>query len=163
MYTPMKLKRYQIRENAFMLLFESLFSQEEPEEILLLAEESGALEVTPEVRDLFLKTCEKKSEIDKNIAENLSNKWSIARISKISLSILRVAVYELCYEKGLAVSFVINEAVELGKAYSTPEDAAFINGVLGAVSRRLSRTEACAAESRKDTEAGEETAKTHLE
>ena len=80
-------------------------------------------------------------EIDKIIEENLKG-WKKNRISKISLAILRIAVFEMLYidNRELPVSVSINEAVELTKSYSTDKDASFVNGVLGAASRTLEKS-----------------------
>ena len=53
------------------------------------------------------------------------------RLSKVSLSLLRLAIYEILFEDEIPVSVSINEAVDLAKKYGTAEDAPFVNGVLG--------------------------------
>ena len=63
--------------------------------------------------------------------------WKISRISKISLALLRVAIYEMLYQDDIPVSVSINEAVELAKKYTGVDDSAFVNGVLGAVAKEL--------------------------
>ena len=60
-----------------------------------------------------------------------SKKWKASRLPKVSLSILLMAIAEIRYLKDAPVGAVINEAVELAKKYAAPEDAAYINGVLG--------------------------------
>lgn len=62
-------------------------------------------------------------------------KWTIDRLSRVDLSILRLAVYELLCRKEIPAAVVINEAVELSHVYSTEEAGAFINGVLGNINR----------------------------
>ena len=74
------------------------------------------------------------SEIDAEI-ERYAKDWSIARIAKVDLSILRVAVYELLFEKNIPVGATVNEAVELAKTFGGEKSPAFINGVLGAVAK----------------------------
>ena len=59
--------------------------------------------------------------------------WSIKRITKTALAILRLAIYEIKYYDEIPVSVSINEAVELAKKYATKEDASFINGILSTV------------------------------
>ena len=76
-------------------------------------------------------------EVDKKISENLKPGWKISRISKVSLSILRLALYEMMYDDSIPVSVSINEAVELTKKYSVEDEAAFVNGVLGSVAKTL--------------------------
>ena len=75
-----------------------------------------------------------RTEIDEEISAHAKD-WSIERIAKVDLSILRIAVYELLYEKSIPVGATVNEAVELGKEFGGEKSARFINGVLGAVAK----------------------------
>ena len=59
------------------------------------------------------------------------------RLSKVSLALLRLAIYELMFEAEIPVSVSINEAIDLAKKYGGSEDAPFINGVLGSVVKEL--------------------------
>ena len=61
--------------------------------------------------------------------------WSIERIAKVDLSILRIAVYEILYETGIPVGATVNEAVELAKEFGGEKSAGFINGILGAIAK----------------------------
>ena len=62
--------------------------------------------------------------------------WEYNRISKISMALLRIAVYEILYSGGdVPTSVAINEAVELSKRYDDPDAYTFINGVLGSVAK----------------------------
>lgn len=72
--------------------------------------------------------------LDKIIVDH-SQDWTLDRMAKIDLAILRVAIYEMKYMDDIPVSVSINEAVELAKQFSYPEAASFINGVLGSVDR----------------------------
>lgn len=74
------------------------------------------------------------SEIDAEI-EQYAKDWSIGRIAKVDLSILRVAVYEILYESGIPVGATVNEAVEIAKEFGGEKSTGFINGVLGAVAK----------------------------
>ena len=131
------ISRYKMREQAFILCFESLFSDADIDE---LADNAG------DARDEFLSdyaiNCvkgikEHQDQIDDKIASNLKSGWKINRISKVSLAIMRVAIYEMMYLEDIPVSVSINEAVELSKKYAAEDDTAFINGVLGAVAKAL--------------------------
>ncbi len=131
------ISRYKMREQAFFLCFEMLFSDTDIEE---LADNAG------DARDEFLcdyaLECargvkEHQEEIDAMIGENLKAGWKINRISKVSLALLRLAVYEMLYRDEVPVSVSINEAVEISKKYTIKDDSAFINGVLGAVAKKL--------------------------
>lgn len=132
-----QVSRYKIREQAFFLCFESLFSDTDIDE---LADNAG------DARDEILSdiaverargTMTNTEVIDEKISENLKEGWKISRISKVSLALLRLAIYEMLYEEEIPVSVSINEAVELSKKYTTEDDAAFVNGVLGAVAKTL--------------------------
>ena len=70
------------------------------------------------------------------ISENL-DKWSIDRIAKTDLAILRTAVAEMLYVDSIPVSVSINEAVNLAKKYGDDRSYAFINSVLGKISRSI--------------------------
>ena len=75
-------------------------------------------------------------EIDDKIKE-FAQGWSIERITRVDLAILRLGVYELLLGK-VPKGIVINEAVDLANQYSTEKAGAFINGILGNVGRSLS-------------------------
>ena len=131
------ISRYKMREQAFILCFESLFSDADIDE---LADNAG------DARDEFLSdyaiNCVKgikvhQDQIDEKIASNLKSGWKINRISKVSLAIMRVAIYEMMYLEDIPVSVSINETVELSKKYAAEDDTAFINGGLGAVAKAL--------------------------
>ena len=70
-----------------------------------------------------------KEVIDKVISENLHN-WQLDRISKVNLSILRLATYELLYDEQVPRGVAINEALEITRRYSDEKSVSFINGVL---------------------------------
>ena len=73
-------------------------------------------------------------ELDQMIRETAQG-WSFKRLSRITVAILRLAIYEMSYVDDVPTGAAINEAVELAKVYDSPEAASFINGVLGTVSR----------------------------
>ena len=67
--------------------------------------------------------------------DRYSEKWKVNRLPKVSLTVLRLAIGEMLYFRDIPVAATINEAVELAKKYSMQEDAAYINGVLGAFAK----------------------------
>lgn len=75
-------------------------------------------------------------EIDGEIS-SCSHKWSKNRISRVALSIMRLAVYEMKYQDEIPVCVSINEAVELAKTYGGDDDPSFVNGVLGGIARKM--------------------------
>ena len=72
--------------------------------------------------------------IDEKI-QNSSVKWSISRISKIDLAILRLATTEILFDESIPYQVSVNEAVELAKTYSGEESYSFVNGVLSKMSK----------------------------
>ena len=74
------------------------------------------------------------TELDEKISAASVN-WSLERIAKVDLTILRLATYEILYEDDVPGSAAINEAVELANRYSEPSSGRFINGVLGTILR----------------------------
>ena len=87
------------------------------------------------IETLVKGVCGHSAELDEKITSYLRD-WSLSRVAKVDLAILRLAFYELLYIKDVPETVVINEAVEMAKRYSTDKSGAFVNGVLGALSRR---------------------------
>ena len=78
-----------------------------------------------------------EKELEDIISAHLKKGWSLSRISKASLAILKLAIYEINYVEDVPPKVAINEAVNLAKKYGTDEDPAFVNGLLGAVYKEL--------------------------
>lgn len=78
--------------------------------------------------------------IDKIIIK-AAPKWPIEKINRIDLAILRLAVWELCFQKKNPPKVIINEAVELAKEYGSENSPSFVNGVLGTIFQQLSSHE----------------------
>lgn len=74
--------------------------------------------------------------IDEKIEAQLVN-WKINRVSKVNLSILRLAIYEIMFKEDIPAKVSINEAVELAKKFSDDKSVSFINGVLDKVYKSL--------------------------
>ena len=131
------MTRHEARETAFIILFEKLFTAEESiEDIVACARESEFFEVNDYILSVTEKAVEKEEEINSAIEKQLVG-WTLKRISKVSLAVLRLAVCEMLYFDDIPVSVSINEAVEITKKYSTDQDASFVNGVLGSVSKSV--------------------------
>ncbi len=75
---------------------------------------------------------EHAEEIDEMIA-SASRGWAVSRMPKVDLSILRVAVYELVFDKKAPKKVIINEAVRIASKYGGDDSPKFINGVLGSI------------------------------
>lgn len=124
----MMKKRSEEREQAFCLLFQSLFNTDENFEIY----EENIESVGDYARSIALGVEEKKDILDELI-EKYSKGWKVKRLPKVNLAILRLAAYEILFVDDVPESVAINEAVELAKKYSGESDYSFINGVLGAL------------------------------
>lgn len=128
------MNRSEMREQAFVLLYESEFFKDKPvadlEEIY-----SKNIDVLSEYgKILFEGAVSQKNELD-SIVEKFLKGWTLSRISKVNLAILRLALYEMMNCENVPESVVINEAVELAKKYSGADDSKFVNGILGSFSR----------------------------
>ena len=128
------MTRRQAREEAFILIFEKQFNSLDVSEILEIAKEVRDLEPDDYIKTVFSGVYDNLEAIDSIISENAIG-WKINRISKVSLCILRLAIFELKYLDNIPASVSINEAVELAKKYATKEDASFINGILSIVEK----------------------------
>jgi N utilization substance protein B len=69
------------------------------------------------------------------LIEKYTQGWTLDRLPKVDLSILRIAFYEIIYREDIPVEVSINEAIEIAKKYSTPDAFKYINGVLGSFVR----------------------------
>ena len=83
--------------------------------------------------DLACGVAENLQEIDKRIKE-FSTNWTLERMARVDLSLLRLAVYEILFCPEVPVNVVINEAIEIGKRFGTKETPAFVNGILDKIS-----------------------------
>lgn len=122
------------REQVFSVLFEKIFSNDSIDDIIDNAIESRMLVMEKYATELLETYSANSDRIDKFITDNVKG-WTVSRISKVSLSVLRLAITELEYYD-TPVSVAINEAVELTKKYATDKDGAFVNGVLGSIVRK---------------------------
>ena len=128
------MKRTETREQAFRLIYSSQIQKDiDEEQINIFIEENNlGEEESNYIKNIFEGIKENKEEIEKLISSNLKEKWSMDRISKIDLSILKLAIFELVYSK-LPYKVVINEAVELAKKYGEDSSKSFVNGVLASI------------------------------
>lgn len=94
------------------------------------------VEVTNYSLDLVKGIKENQTQIDELITNSLQN-WTFDRIPRVDRNILRIAVYELLYQKDVPTNVVISEAVSLAESLSTAESSAFVNGTLGTISKKI--------------------------
>ena len=130
------MTRTQTRQLAFELLYsleiQKISIQEEEEQIALFLKEQE-LDDEAKVKEYIINIVkgieENKTEILNFITKNLKEKWDISRISKINLTLLKLATYEIIYSK-VPYKVVVNEVVELAKKYGDDNSPSFINGIL---------------------------------
>lgn len=131
------MTRREIRECAFYIIYEKSLRDDPIEDLYELAQELVEFEIGDKVKEIVNGVLEHQEEID-NIISLYSTKRTIARIPKVSLAILRIAVYEALYDEMTPVNAAINEAVLLSQAFSYKEDTGFINGVLSSFAKNIS-------------------------
>ena len=130
------MNRYDARENAFAVVFSSHFQKDvKIEEIRELYQETQSVENDPYFELLVSTVYQHIDEIDQAIESNLKH-WKINRISKIALSVLRIAVAEIKYIEETPDHVAINEAIELAKKYEDQKCGGFVNGVLSAILKK---------------------------
>lgn len=132
------MKRSDIRETVFKLLFRlefndisemdeqtNLFFENETDELKFKISEEDREYIT----DRAKRVLEKLPDIDREISEKATG-WTIDRMGKVDVAIIRLAVFELLFDDDIPTGVSINEAVELAKKYGRDESGAFVNGVL---------------------------------
>lgn len=130
------MKRSEERESLFILLFESTFHKgADSDEIIDLATENGDITVDDYVKKCFERIIADLEKIDGDISTYLKNR-TISRLSRVALSALRIAFFEIENLDDVPSSVAINEAVDLVKKYDTQESASYVNGVLGSYVRK---------------------------
>ena len=127
------MQRTAMRELAFKLVYEMEVQKDENQiDIFLENNEITDEKVIEYLKDIQKGIIEHSEEIDNLIKNNLKENWSLNRISKINLSLIKIAIYEMIY-KHLPYKVAINEVVELAKKYADDSAPVFINGILASV------------------------------
>lgn len=134
------MSRTEIRELAFQLIYSlEIQNKEDLQEKIDLYLEDNEIEdnVAREyIIDAVNGISANEAEIVEIIKSILAEKWTIERISKINLSILKLAIYEMKY-KEIPFKAEINEAIELAKKYGDESSGKFINGALAKAVKEL--------------------------
>lgn len=127
------MTRRNLRIQIFKLLFRVEFNQPEemPEQMALFfdAEETIDEASQAEIQEKYEAIAEKITELDRMLNEKATG-WTTARMGKVDLAILRLALYEILYDDKVPASVAINEAVEIAKKFGQDESPSFINGIL---------------------------------
>ena len=134
------MKRSAIRELAFRLIYsleiQKAENLEEQIELYLECNEVEDEDAKEYIKDVVLGINEHIEEIQELIEKNLKADWKIDRISKIDLSLLKLAIYEIKY-KEIPYKVAINESLELAKKYGEETSKNFINGILASVVKEI--------------------------
>ncbi|HPY36309.1 MAG TPA: transcription antitermination factor NusB [Clostridia bacterium] len=136
------MSRKTAREVAMMLIFARMLGGED--EYRCVLDQSGIMEEPPQedidfADSLVLGIEANKEQIDRLIAQSAIG-WTINRMPNVDLCILRIALYEMMYRSDIPHSVSINEAVELAKRFAGDKSPAYINGILGTLSKELSNS-----------------------
>ena len=135
----MSLSRHQVREEAFQVLFAL---QTDSDADLATIYQSIPYHDQHQIPE-YLKTLvegvnEHQGELDQEISSLLADEWTIDRLAKPDLVILRLGLFEMQYVDDVPAAVAINEALELAKTFSNDKSRKFINGALGKFERQLS-------------------------
>ncbi len=131
------MTRSEAREQAFIVLFEKIFDNESTiTEIIENAQEAELIKINGFAKTLLSAVENNVDSIDKLISEN-SRSWAIDRLPNVSVAVMRLAIGEMMFVDEVPVGVSVNEAVELCKKYGTAEDASYVNGILGTISKAL--------------------------
>ena len=131
------MKREDIREKTMQLVYQMDITGDFEVADLSIVEENVKAAGKKQAAETLAAVQDHHEDIDKLISDNLDN-WTLERIAKTDLAILRTAVAEMLYVDSVPVSVSINEAVDLAKKYGDERSYAFINSVLGKISRSIS-------------------------
>ena len=133
------MNRKLARENAFILIFESVCKKDETaEEIFTKATEIRGLEVDDYVRSVFFGAYENVSQLDEAMEKHFKG-WKKERISPVFMATLRLGCYEIMFVEDIPARVSINEAIELSKKFDDEKSYAFVNGVLNAVANDFNK------------------------
>ncbi|MBI4034627.1 transcription antitermination factor NusB [Candidatus Saccharibacteria bacterium] len=138
----MSANRHLGRIVALQTLYEQDFRQDcddkafKLEEVLArnISRYQDTIDDTTFIEKLVRGVNEHRADID-GVIVPVAPEWPIAQIARMDRIVLRIGVYELLYDKSIPPKVVINEAVELAKAFGGDNSSKFINGVLGTVLR----------------------------
>ena len=127
------MQRRTARENSFILIFESIFKNDEvAEEIFEKATAIRGLEYDDYVKKVFFGSYENAEVINAAVEKHLTG-WKKERISPVSMALIRLGAYEIMFMEDIPAKVSINEAVELAKKYDDEKSYSFVNGVLNAL------------------------------
>ena len=130
------MNRTESREASFKLLYSIQISPDselqEQIDLFMEAEEIDDKEAIEYINNVINGINDHNEEIEKQISDNIKQGWTIARISKVDLTLLKLGIYEILYTD-IPFKVVVNEVVKIAKKYGDDSSSSFINGVLASI------------------------------
>lgn len=128
------MSRRSARAAALQTLYQIDLTKSNTEKALQFAIEENGLKESQQTftKSLVYGVISNLSAIN-SIIDKVTLEWELERIAVVERNILRIALYEMCYTQEVPLQVAVNEAIELGKTFSTVESGKFINGILGKV------------------------------
>ena len=139
------------RRKGRILAFQALYSWDvggvSEEELLSLSWANNEKQTEPIENDnadfarLLIKgTLSNITEIDEMIKSHLSSSWTMERLNKVTLAVLRISVYSLLYQRDLHPTIIIDEAIAIVKGFGQDDSFKFLNAILDTISKDISNT-----------------------
>ncbi|MBR3791746.1 MAG: transcription antitermination factor NusB [Clostridia bacterium] len=131
--------RSEARIEAFKLIFQTEVNNDDIDFLFehMLEELPKCADNIDYIKTAVLGVINKKEELDEEIKKNLTSGWKLERITKVSLAVLRLAIFEIKYIEDVPTNVAINEAIEIEKKFDNPDNSAFVNGVLAGFVKSL--------------------------
>ena len=132
------MKRSELRENIFKLVFSLTNEENINEQSLEFYFSDNKIEGKDSeyIKEAINSIYENLDKIDEIIAEN-SHKYSVDRLSAVTLCVLRVAIWEITFKEDIPNNVSASEAVKISEKYDDEKAKGYINGILGAYIRKL--------------------------
>lgn len=133
--------RTELREHVFKTLFQIEFNEaadmHDHLQYYFETLENASEKDKEYIQNKYEAVISRIDEIDAILNENAAG-WKTARMNKVDLTILRLAVYEMKWDEDVPTGVAINEAVELAKRFGGERSSSFVNGVLGKLAKQES-------------------------
>lgn len=134
--------RHTARKLALASLFCWMFTEPSSEECLLISKEileTKKVELDEDLTNTIVEGVKKSIDEIDNIIRECAPEWSLDKIAKVDLIILRIAIFEVVYGSKVPLKVAIDEAIELAKEFGNDTSPKFINGVMGTVVERYKK------------------------
>ncbi|MCO6541661.1 MAG: transcription antitermination factor NusB [Lactobacillus sp.] len=127
----MTVTRHKVRELAFQTLFLLSSNDTDLDNALQEVLQASKIDNCPEyLRFLVQGVWQNRQQLDKDLTQFLKKGWSLKRLSRVDVNILRIGLFEIKESQAIPAKVAINEALELVDQYSDPESKKFVNGIL---------------------------------